>query len=119
MALGREVSLGVGLATAALVWGIYQYGLPSMADVRIQKANDRDLDAAERAAAWQSAAIVAGVSLIARDATVFVLGGSMIVGLSMWARHSNSVDPHRGSSVIPSSRMVMAESAADTGYVPA
>src|SRR6185369_13477202 len=78
MALKREVSLGVGLATAALVWGIYNSALPSIADVRVSQPDDPDAAAVERAATWTAAAAVAGVSLISRDPTVFVLGGSMV-----------------------------------------
>lgn len=115
-----EVSLGVGLAVAALVWGTYQYGLPSMADIRAVDAGDPNIAAAERAAAWQSAAVVAGVSLIAQDATVFILGGSMIIGLSLWARHSNYISPHFGSATMPSSRLVMDQAqTAGAGYTPA
>lgn len=115
----REVSLGVGLATAALVWGIYNSALPSIADVRVGDPGDRDADAAERVAAWTSAAVVSGVSLIAKDGTVFVLGASMIIALSWWHRHSNQYSPSLGMATLPSSRQIMNEmNSQDAGVSP-
>lgn len=93
MALGREVSLGVGLATAALVWGVYNSALPSIVDARVAPPADADLEAAERTATWTSTAVVAGVSLLSKDATVFVLGGTMVVVLAWWHRHANAHNP--------------------------
>ncbi len=40
-----------------------------------------------------AAAVVGGVSLIAREPLVFILGGSMIIGLSWWHRQAHSVNP--------------------------
>lgn len=96
-----EVSLGVGLATAALVWGVYNTSLPSLAEARVTEQNDRDLSAAERTASWTAAAIVAGVSLISHDATVFVLGGSMVIALAWMHRHANMVHPEVGRATMP------------------
>lgn len=120
MALKREISLGVGLATAALVWGVFNVALPSVADARVAPPDDGDLRAAERAATWASAAAVAGVSLLAKDPTVFILGGSMVIVLAWWHKHSNHNDPtFSGSAMMPSSRSVMdPASAADSGYSP-
>lgn len=95
-----EVSLGMGLAVAALVWGVYNTALPSIAEARVTDQNDRDLAAAERTATWTSAAIVAGVSLIAHDATVFILGGSMVIGLAWMHRHANQVHPEVGKATM-------------------
>lgn len=93
-----EVSLGMGLATAALVWGVYNSALPSLAEARVTAPNDRDLAGAERTATWTAAAVVAGVSLISKDATVFVLGGAMVVGLAWMHRHANAVNPETGKA---------------------
>lgn len=120
MSLPRQASLGVGLATAALVWGIYNVALPTAADVRSGAPGDRDAAAAERTATWASAAVVAAVSLIAKDPTVFVIGGSMTVGMAWWMRHSNSYDPALGSVLGASSRQVQQATMDDgAGYSPA
>jgi hypothetical protein len=121
MALKREVSLGVGLATAALVWGIYNSATPAMVDIRMGEPGDTHLASTERTATWTATAVVAGISLLAKDPTVFVLGGSMVVVLAWWHRHANNINPVAGSSVLPSSRDTMnAELAGvSAGYSPA
>lgn len=96
-----EASLGIALATGVLVWSIYSHALPSLVDHRV---GDRDDDAAakaERTATWTAAGTVSLVSLIAKDPTVFVIGGSMVVALSFWHRHANAVDPMTGRATAP------------------
>lgn len=99
MPLKPEVSLTVGLATAAVVYGIYMNALPPVVDLRATPANDADVASTEKAAAWTAAAVVGGVSLIAKDGTVFILGGAMIVALSWWNKHANMVNPEFGVAV--------------------
>lgn len=94
-----EVSIGVGLATAAVVYGVYNIAMPTVADVRNAAPNDKDIEAAEKTAAWTAAAVVAGISLIAKDATVFVIGGGMTVILSWWFKHGNQVNPETQMAV--------------------
>lgn len=99
MALKPEISLPVGLATAALVYGIYMNALPPVVDLRTTPANDPQVASTEKAAAWTATAVVAGISLIAKDATVFIIGGSMVLALSWWNKHANMVDPNFGLAV--------------------
>ena len=108
-----EVSLGMGLATAALVWGVYNSALPSLAEARVSEQGDRDLASAERTATWAAAAVVAGVSLISKDATVFVLGGTMVVALAWMHRHANSVHPDYGKVMYHKAPQTMQEYAAN------
>lgn len=118
MALKRETSLAVGLATGALVWGVYNNALPSIAEMRVSPAHDAHADVTERTATATSVAIVAGISLIAKDPTVFILGGAMTLVLAWWYRHANAVNPMSAAGAMtPSSRQVSAELAA-AGYAP-
>lgn len=94
-----EISLTVGLATAALVYGIYMNALPPIVDLKTTPANDPQVAGTEKAAAWTAAAAVAGISLISKDATVFIIGGSMVIALSWWNKHANMVDPNFGMAV--------------------
>jgi hypothetical protein len=98
MALKVENSLIGAVTVGAVVIGIYDYALPKLADARVAPAGDDDLAAAEKAAAWTSAAIVGGISLIAKDPTIFVTGGLLIVGLSWLHRHANWVNPLTGKA---------------------
>lgn len=104
MALKREVSLGVGLATAALVWGVYNASLPTIADVRVGQPQDDHINKARRMATWTSIATVTGVALLAKDATVAILGGAMVVTLDWANRHANAVDPMLGMIRPPAAR---------------
>lgn len=91
-----EISIGFGLATATLVYGVYAHAMPTIADIRVGAEQDHDIEAAEKSAAWISAAVVAGISLLTRDATVFVIGAGMVVAMSWWHRHADQVNPVSG-----------------------
>lgn len=97
--LKPEVSLPVGLATAAVVYGVYQAALPPVADVRTADRSHPDVQAAERTASWFSAAVVSGISLLAKDPTIFVIGSSAVIALAWWYRHSDQVIPELSKAV--------------------
>ena len=94
--LKPEISLTVGLATAVLVFAIYQQATPSIADIRVGDELDPDIEDAERVASWTAAGTVAAVSLLAKDATVFILGGSMVIAMAWMTRHADAVNPLTG-----------------------
>lgn len=101
MSLKPEVSITTGLAVGALVWTIYNRALPADVDMRVAAPNDADIESSRKKAAYTAAGVVAGVSLIAKDATVFILGGMMVVAVDWWARHANAVNPELGRAFIP------------------
>lgn len=86
--LKPEASIGVGLATVAVVYGIHVNFTPTMADMQSLPAGNADVDGAERKATWLSAAVVAGVSLLAKDPTIFVLGSAAAVALAWMSRQA-------------------------------
>lgn len=97
--LKPEGSLMLGAATAAMVYGVYSYGLPSVAEVHATQAHDKNVEAGRKKAAWTSAVIVSAVSLIAKDKTIFVLGGLTLILVDWNARHANAVSPDTGKLV--------------------
>jgi hypothetical protein len=99
--LKPEVSIMTGLTVAALVWTIYNRALPADVDMRVAAPNDADVESSRKKAAYTAAAAVSFVSLIAKDATVFILGGSMVVAVDWWSRHANAVNPEIGRAFIP------------------
>lgn len=105
--LKPEGSLMLGAAVAAMVYGVYSYGLPNVAEIHATQANDHNVEAGRKKSAWTSAVVVSGVSLIARDKTIFVLGGAVLIALDWHARHANAADPDTGRLVD------------QNGYVPA
>ena len=92
MALKPEASLGVALATGAVVYSVFANATPSIGDIRSLPKGNVDMQASERAATWTSAGIVAGISLLAKDATIFVIGGAMVVTMAWLHRHADQVD---------------------------
>jgi hypothetical protein len=98
MALKPEASISVGLATAALVYAVYSNATPSITEIRAAKPGDIDVEASRKLAAWTSAGVVGAVSLIAKDPTVFILGGAMVVAVDWWHRHANTVNPMVGKA---------------------
>lgn len=93
MSLKPEASIGTGLATAAVVIAVYSRALPASVDVRVGAPQDQDIDSARKQAAWTAAGVVAFVSLVAQDATVFTIGGVMVIAMDWWTRHGNLNNP--------------------------
>lgn len=96
-----QLSIGTGMAVAAMSYGIFQYHLPPVVDVRTCDSHNRDIHASVKSAAWVSAAGVAAVSLITKDATVFVFGGAAILTLTWLMHHANAVSPITGTAAGP------------------
>lgn len=93
MSLKPDVSLMVALATGAVVWGIYSNALPTLPDVRVGKPDDPDVNGSRMAASWTAAGTVGAISLIAKDSTVFIIGGAMVIAADWWFRHANAHNP--------------------------
>lgn len=91
--LRPEISIGAGLAVATLVYAIHQNATPSRADIRSLPEGNPDIDAEERKASWQAVGVVAGISLIARDPVIFIIGGTMVIMEAWLTRHANYVNP--------------------------
>jgi hypothetical protein len=101
MALKPEVSLTVAAATGALVFGIFQVELPSTADVHAAAPHNSHVSGSITSAGWTAAAAVAGVSLLAKDPTVFVVGGSIAAFMVWRYKHANMVNPGTGQVTMP------------------
>jgi hypothetical protein len=99
MALKPEASLGTGLAVCAVVYAIHANATPTIADMQGLPSGNRDVDAAERKATWLSAGVVAGVSLLAKDPTIFVLGSAATVALAWFSRHATWTESKAGPSM--------------------
>jgi len=99
MALAPEASIGTGLAVCAVVYAIHSNFTPTMADMQGLPSGNQDVDAAERKATWLSAGVVAAVSLLAKDPTIFVLGSAATVALAFFSRHATWTDSKAGPMV--------------------
>jgi hypothetical protein len=64
-----------------------------MADIRVGQPNDENIAGSERAATWMSVGVVAAISLVAKDPTIFIIGGAAAVVMAWYTRHANVLNP--------------------------
>lgn len=89
-----EISIPAALATATIVYAVQGRGLPEMANIRANgESGDQIIESVRKQNAWLAAGTVAGISLIARDPVVFIVGGVMVVALDWLTRVNNFTNP--------------------------
>jgi len=88
VALKPDASILSGLAVGAVVFAIHSNFTPSQADMQGLPAGNKDLDTAERQATWLSAGVVAGISLLAKDPTIFVIGSFATIAMAFMTRNA-------------------------------
>jgi hypothetical protein len=91
-----EASVGIGLATGGIAFTVFNMSLPPLTDVRAAEPENGDVFRSERTATWVAAGIVTGVALMTGDATVFIIGGTVVIALAWLYRHANEVAPVSG-----------------------
>ena len=96
MARKPEVSLGLGLASAAVAYAMFSHAMPAQADIRVARPGDEHLETTRKQAAWVAAGTVAAISLLAKDATIFIIGGTTVVILDWMTRVNNWTNPLSG-----------------------
>ncbi|WP_369335637.1 hypothetical protein OG559_31100 (plasmid) [Micromonospora sp. NBC_01405] len=104
MGLKPESSVMIGLATAALVWSIHSNVTPTIADIRVAPPGDKDIASSRKAATMSSAAAVSAISLIAKDPTIFIIGGAMVIIADVVTRHANTINPETSRMLLPGLR---------------
>lgn len=92
-------SVGVSIATAGLVFGVYQYSLPSVTEVHGAMPHNNNVASSQKKAMWEAAAIVSGAFLLTKDANVFMAGTLTFLFLEWSYRHANAVHPETGMLV--------------------
>lgn len=99
--LSGENSIIAGVATVALVAGIYQLTVGSVAEVHMTDAYHPATSTSVKKAGWTSLVTVAGITLLARDPNIGILGGAAIVAFHAHYRHANMTHPDTGQIVPP------------------
>ena len=107
--LKPENSIIAGVATIALVAGVYQLDVGPVSQVHASDAGHGANTAGIKKAGYTSLIMVAGISLIARDPNIVILGGAAIIALHAHYRHANLVNPNTN----------MVEAPGPAAYVPA
>jgi 4-amino-4-deoxy-L-arabinose transferase-like glycosyltransferase len=99
--LKQEDALLTGLGVAAVVGAIYAVHLPTVAASRASSPGNTHLDTSRKSADWIAAGVVIGASLLAKDPTVFVIGGVVVIALSFAHRIANVTDQTSGQVPTP------------------
>lgn len=107
--LKPENSIVAGLATIGLVAAVYQLDAGPVSQVHASDAYHGANQAGIKKAGYTSLIMVAGISLLARDPNIVILGGAAVIAFHAHYRHANMVNP--GTNMI--------ESQGATAYQPA
>lgn len=107
MADGSDANaLVTGLAVAGVVIGINSVHLPTVAAARASSPGNKHMEAARMSSSWTAAVVVVGSTVLARmfkgsgyAATIFVIGGTVVIALDFAHRMANSTDNKTGKLV--------------------
>ena len=97
--LKPEGSIMAGIATAALVVGVYSLNVGTTAQAAATPANDGNLQSARKKASIEAAVAVSAVSLLTKDVTIFILGGGVLALYDWHVRHAIAADHQTGQLV--------------------
>lgn len=110
-----EASIGTGLAVSAIVYSIHSNFTPAVADMQGLPSGNADIDAAERKATWLSAGVVAAVSLIAKDPTIFVIGSAATIAMAAFSRHATWTESKAGPQTMAPGKSAVSPNELATG----
>jgi len=91
--LKPEASTMAGLATVGVVFSVYQLNIGSVAQATATKDNHPVLNSSKRKAGYTALAIVAGLTLITKDANVGILGAGTICAMELSYRFGIMANP--------------------------
>lgn len=99
--LKPENSLIAGFAVVGLVIANYNLHNGSGISVRATDANNPMLESSNNSAGWSSLILVAGASLIAKDANIFILGTAAIIAMHSTYLEHIAVNPDLNAVMSP------------------
>lgn len=99
-----------GLATVGTVFAIYQLNVGAVSNAAATDSNHPVLENSRKKAGYMSLAVVAGLTLITKDANIGILGSGSIIAMELAYRHGIMADPQS---------MVMQNPSPETAYAPA
>jgi hypothetical protein len=91
--LKPENSMIAGLAVVGLVIANYNLHNGSASAVALSPAMDSSLVTTNAKSGWTSIVMVAGISLLAKDANVFILGMAAVIAMHSSYIHSIATSP--------------------------
>lgn len=94
--LKPENSIVAGVATVGVVYGIYSTHVGTGSEVGMSPPNQPQIGGNIKTAGLVSLVAVGGISLLAKDANIWILGMAAIVALHAHYMHQNGKNPNTG-----------------------
>jgi hypothetical protein len=98
----------VAAAIGTAVFAIFQLDAPNLADVKASAPGGQtsvNTHKSVKTAVWTAAIFVSGISILAKDPAIFIVGG-LLTSVEGWKfYHANSVDSVTGAVVAPGSAL--------------
>jgi hypothetical protein len=91
--LKPDASTMAGLATVGVVFSIYQLNVGSVAQATATDSNHPVLNSSRKKAGYTALALVAGLTLITKDANVGILGAGTICAMELSYRYGIMANP--------------------------
>lgn len=105
--LKPEASVVAGLATVGAVYGVYQLNVGNVAQAHATTPNHPVLESSRKKAGWEALVLVAGLTLITKDANIGILGGGAIIAMELSYRHGIMADTTTGKMSSPNGDVYM------------
>ena len=96
-----EVSLPLALALGVAEYAVFQVEAPNLADVKGAQPHNTVVSKSVTTAGWTCAGMTAGLAILAKDYTIFVVGGAIALALVLKYKHANVTEPMTVQVVMP------------------
>lgn len=94
--LKPEGSIVAGIATVGVVYGIFATHVGTGSEVGMSPPNHPQIAGNVRTAGMVSLVAVGGISLLAKDVNIWILGMAAVFALSAHYQHQNGKNPQTG-----------------------
>ncbi len=99
--LSPEGSIIAGMATVGLVYAVYQLDAGSVSQVAASDPGHPANTGSIKKAGYTAFIMVAGVSLLARDPNIAILGMASVIAMDLHYKHAHMANPDTGQLVVP------------------
>ena len=86
----------VSALSAAVVYSIFAINVPNLSNVKAAKPGNQNAHNSVKTAAWTATAVTAGLAILSKSPTVFIVGGALTVVESWKYYHANTISPSDG-----------------------
>jgi hypothetical protein len=96
MNLKPNEEIQVSALSAAVVYGVWQLHAPNLADVKAAPAGNSNVQSSMKSSVWTAAVVSAGLAILAKSPTIFIVGSVMNVAEYWHYAHANQTNPATG-----------------------